>query len=300
MIETFDIVISYVKPNDLNWVKLYKQYKDDGSEPYKEKRFRDTSFLKYVLRSIDKYIEFINNVFLVVQSESQVPEWINRETVKVVLHEEFIPKEFLPTFNCNTIEMFMYRIPNLSEKFVYFNDDMLINKTCKYTTFFNEELCNLHSEKQTENVGKNTCYNCQLNGTRIVNRILNIDECENVWYKFPHTVTPLLKTKCEELFSLIGMEIYDSITRFRECKNFNQHLYAYYIEKNKTCCSNTPISFTYINLNRCTESFLDNVNTLTLCINDNIRGDIKKIKEGYLVATNWLDNKFKDKSKYEL
>jgi hypothetical protein len=194
----------------------------------------------------------------------------------------------------------MYRIPNLYEKFIYFNDDMLLNRLCIRDFFFEDGLCNLHSIKQTENVGKNTWYNCQLNGTRIVNRILNINEDENVWYKFPHTVTPLLKSKCEELFSLIGMEINDSITRFRECKNFNQHLYAYYIEKNKTCCSNIPISFTYINLNRCTESFLDNVNTLTLCINDNIMGNIKKIKEGYLVATNWLNNKFKDKSKYEL
>lgn len=298
--KTFDIVIPYVNPNDLIWVKLYYQYKGEGDEPYKEKRFRDTSFLKYVLRSIDKYMGFINNVFLIVQSESQVPKWVNRETVKVVLHEEFIPKEYLPTFNCNTIEMFMYRIPNLSERFIYFNDDTIINKLCIRDFFFEDGLCNLHSEKQTEEVGKNTWYNCQLNGTRIVNRILNIDEDENVWYKFPHTVTPLLKSKCEELFSLIGKEIYGGITRFRECKNFNQHLYAYYIENNKTCCSNIPVSFTYINLNKCTKSFLDNVNTLTLCINDNIRGDIKKIKEGYLVATNWLNNKFKDKSKYEL
>ena len=193
--EKIDAVIMFVDLNDIEWRNRYEEYIKNHEIPIPEinnveVRSRDYGTLKCLIRSIEKNIPWINNVFLVVQSESQVPEWINRETVKVVLHEEFIPKEFLPTFNCNTIEMFMHKISNISEKFIYFNDDMIINKISAQEDFFKGNLCNLLSEKCIENVGKNTWYNCQLNGTRIVNRILNIDEYENVWHKFPHTITP--------------------------------------------------------------------------------------------------------------
>ena len=130
MNDKIDAVILFVDMNDSEWREKYNKYVEEHEIPNKhinnETRFRDYGSLLGVLRSIDLHMSWINNVFLVVQSESQVPEWVNRETVKVVLHEEFIPKEFLPTFNCNTIETHLHLIPNLSEKFIYFNDDMLL------------------------------------------------------------------------------------------------------------------------------------------------------------------------------
>ena len=42
-----------------------------------------------------------------------------------------IKKAHLPTFQSNAIEVNLHRVPNLTEKFVYFNDDMgLISPTC--------------------------------------------------------------------------------------------------------------------------------------------------------------------------
>ena len=46
------------------------------------------------------------------------------------------PEEYLPTFNSHTIEMNLHRIKGLSEQFVYFNDDMFINKPMKPRDFF--------------------------------------------------------------------------------------------------------------------------------------------------------------------
>lgn len=43
----------------------------------------------------------------------------------MIKHEDFIPSKYLPTFNINTIEMNFFRIPELSENFIYFNDDTL-------------------------------------------------------------------------------------------------------------------------------------------------------------------------------
>lgn len=56
--------------------------------------------------------------------------------MRIVKHEDFIPKEFLPVFNSTAIEVHLHRIPGLSDNFVYFNDDMYLMKHCKPTDFF--------------------------------------------------------------------------------------------------------------------------------------------------------------------
>ena len=60
----------------------------------------------------------------------------------IVKHEDYIPEEFLPTFQSRTIDMNFHRIKDLSEHFVYFNDDMfLINPTTKEDFFVNGLPC---------------------------------------------------------------------------------------------------------------------------------------------------------------
>jgi hypothetical protein len=224
---------------------------------------------------------------------SQVPEWVEKTNVKIITHSQFIPKEFLPTFNCNTIEMFLHKIPYLSEYFVYFNDDTILNRKIERHELFKNGACNLKSEISMENVGENTWYNCLLNDTMVINDLLNIDEDKNTWHKFPHTITPLMKSKCEELFNKIKDLIYSSITRFREHNNFNQHLYAYYIEKTEENVKfDSNVTVDYVNLHKCTNNFLKNTNSMTLCINDCVSIDEGKIMKGRLIATEWLENKF--------
>lgn len=58
----------------------------------------------------------------------------------VVNHKEFIPHNHLPTFNSHPIELHLHRISGLSEKFVYFNDDMFIIKKMHPNNFFRNDL----------------------------------------------------------------------------------------------------------------------------------------------------------------
>ena len=85
---------------------------------------RDLGELRFVLRSISRYAARAN-IVLVVQSEGHVPHWLNRDCVRVVAHDAFIPQHLLPTFNWATIVANIFRIPGLSEKFVYWEDDVI-------------------------------------------------------------------------------------------------------------------------------------------------------------------------------
>lgn len=99
-------------------------------------RYRDWEILKYLFRSIENFAPWVNNVYFVTCGH--LPAWLNTECPKlqIVSHKDFIPEKYLPTFNSHSIEWNFHRIKNLSEHFVYFNDDMFLLHPIKPTDFF--------------------------------------------------------------------------------------------------------------------------------------------------------------------
>lgn len=293
-----DFVIPFVNSNDKYWKELYNIYQDETHEEYKSQRFRDTHFLKYVFRSIGKYAQWVNKVFLIVQSMSQVPDWVNTENVNIVLHKEFIPKEYLPVFNCNTIETHLHLIPGLSDYFIYFNDDTILNQPCYKLDFFNNGKCNVYPLKnKITKQYKATWYNCLINDKTEIDKILNIEGNENYIYKFAHTVTPLYKPLCEECYNKLENEIKNRTTRFRELSNFNQHLFAYYIYATGNS-NKISVPVIYVNMHTYFPQ-LTKMNTKTICINDIVLKDLDMMLENKKKYVNDLEKKFSNKCKYE-
>lgn len=117
------------------------------NQPYSEKprfdssdlRFRnDFDFLKYWFRGVEKFAPWVNRIFFV--TAGHLPDWLNPDhpKLKIIHHSDFIPKEFLPTFNSHTIENNLHRIKELSENFVYFNDDFYLLRKTRPEDFFKE------------------------------------------------------------------------------------------------------------------------------------------------------------------
>lgn len=107
-------------------------------------RYRDSGELRYSLRSIVKNAPWIRRIFLV--TDNQIPAWLNLETEKltVVTHEDIFPnKSHLPVFSSPAIETHLHRIPGLSKKFIYFNDDVFLG-----APVYPEDFVNLRGEQQ--------------------------------------------------------------------------------------------------------------------------------------------------------
>ncbi|UTX31344.1 stealth family protein [Lacticaseibacillus rhamnosus] len=102
-------------------------------------RYRDSGLLKYLFRSIDRFAPWVNKVFLI--TDNQWPDWLDYSNEKLVKvqHEDYIPEQWLPTFSSNPILLNLHRIQGLSDQFILFNDDMLINKPVKPKDFFVSE-----------------------------------------------------------------------------------------------------------------------------------------------------------------
>lgn len=133
-----DFVIIWVDGNDRQWQhdKLKYQGQNDENIDVSNNRYRDWDNLQYLFRSIDKFAPWVRKVHFVTYGH--VPDWLDLNAPKLsfVRHADYIPPKYLPTFSSHPIELNLHRISDLSENFVYFNDDMFITQPISKYTFF--------------------------------------------------------------------------------------------------------------------------------------------------------------------
>lgn len=223
--EKIDLVVPYVDSSDQYWQELFAKYnpiKDKEIEGINARnRFRGQGdFFRLFFRGVATYMPWVNKIHLIVQSESQVPAWINRDTVHIVLHDQFIPQEFLPTFNSTTIEMFLWNIPGLSEKFIYANDDILPTNSILSRDFFESDkvITNVFTVTRLDTI----YYNQVDNSYKEIYRHLQSDVVTT-----GHTMRPYIKSDMIQCFIEHKEDILKSISQFRNSKNFNVYLFSY-------------------------------------------------------------------------
>jgi hypothetical protein len=141
MAEGIDFVVLWVDGADSAWQAQRAQYapgeRDNGSD---SNRFRDMGLLPYWFRGVEVFAPWVRKVFFV--TNGQLPPWLDTTHPKLVTvrHEDYIPAQYLPTFNSNVIELWLHRIPELSERFVLFNDDMFLTAPVTPEDFFRKGL----------------------------------------------------------------------------------------------------------------------------------------------------------------
>ena len=135
-----DFVITWVDGNDKKWQLEKKMYKPELSNDDSNVRYRDFEYLKYWFRAVEKNANWVNKIFFVTYGH--IPEWLDTSNPKlcIIKHSDFMPQKYLPTFSSTAIEMNLHRIKDLSENFVYFNDDMFVLNKTNPTDFFKKNL----------------------------------------------------------------------------------------------------------------------------------------------------------------
>lgn len=134
-----DLVYLWVNGNDQKWLEEKEEWQTRlgiCSQSTNNCRFIDNQELKYSLRSVEMNAPWINKIFIV--TNGQVPEWLDTShpKIKIITHKEIMPADALPTFNSEAIETCIANIPELSEHFLYANDDTFINSPVSPDFFF--------------------------------------------------------------------------------------------------------------------------------------------------------------------
>ena len=250
-----DFVVTWVDMDDPVWKEEFHRYSgkiDNSVNEISEARFRDYGFLKYWFRGVEKFAPWVRKVHFV--TSGQKPEWLdkNHPKLNLVSHSDYIPKKYLPVFNSNLIEIYMHKIPDLSEHFVYFNDDFFITNHLSPTRFFEDGL-----PKDIAVFRKNTGFSqfekMLKNNIRLINKHFDKKEVFKrdawKWYhpsygkrgrlnyllkfyaKFitlrtPHNAQPFLKSTFEDVWNHCGEELTGMSThRFRSNEDYTPELF---------------------------------------------------------------------------
>lgn len=155
--EPVDIVYTWVNGSDPRWFKEMMQYRriaqdgdstshssnDNSSETADAsalKRYRDNDELRFSLRSLQKYAPWVRNIIFL--TNGQIPHWLDTShpRIRIVTHAEvFQNASHLPVFSSPAIEANLHRIPGVSKRFIYFNDDVMLGAPVDVADFHTDQ-----------------------------------------------------------------------------------------------------------------------------------------------------------------
>jgi len=255
MVMDIDFVVTWVDMNDPAWKKSFAEYSgkiDNSRNKFSEARFRDYGLLRYWFRGVEKFAPWVRRVHFVTCG--QKPEWLNVNHPKLHLtdHRDYIPEKYLPVFNSSLIELYLHKIPGISDRFVYFNDDFYITAPLSPDRFFwegmpqdiaafrfnsgiglwsrclknNISLINsFFDKKEVIAANPDGWFNPSYGSKSLLTRLLQ-SYPEFVTLKIPHNAQPYLKQTFEEVWhEFVDVLRLVSANRFRSKEDYTQELF---------------------------------------------------------------------------
>ena len=306
-----DIVYLWVDGNDPQWRAKHNACigkTEEKSAVNCEGRYADNDELKYSLRSIEKYAPWIHRIFIV--TDNQVPEWLDTSSpkVRIVDHKEILPEISLPCFNSRLLEHFLYRIPGLSEHFLYANDDMFINRPVAPEDFFSSDGLPVVRFNRRPFTKLSLWFKEKVQGKQLSNYVQAIrnsaalvERKYGIYYggKTHHNIDAYLKSDYQRVEQMFAKEIEPTLTNHvRSANDIQRSLFAYVAMAEKRghpVYVDRKTSFRFHIQNMKHYKMLEEYNPMLFCMNDSeYATDDDRMK-----VTEYLNRRFPEKSQFE-
>lgn len=330
-----DFVVTWVDDSDEEWLKEKQKYHNTEIKGNGVERYRDWNQFFYWFRAVEKFAPWVRKIHLVTYGH--LPKWLNlkHEKINIVRHGDFIPKEYLPVFSVNPIELNFHRINDLSEYFVYFNDDVFLNKSVEKSDFFKNKFpkyCGIVSP--LKNYGYNGPFaHMMLSNLGLVNDYFDVYACieknPELWFNkqyksyfrfqrlayienylfgmyYPHLGAPLRKSTIKKVWDAFPKELDATCHhRFRSALDVQQHIFHLW---DIMSGEYVPVSMDYYGkhfghlsteTDEVEKAFMDERYRM-ICINDSVditEENFERIKQR---IDGILAKKFPEKSSFEL
>ena len=228
-----DVVITWVDGNDpvLNAKRaLYIQPEQANEKKIAAPtRYANNGEIYWCVRSVNKFMPWVRRIFLV--TDGQDPHVESRIPLEIVDHSVIFRgyEQYLPTFCSVSIEAMMWRIPGLSEHFIYINDDFMICRPVTPDMFFPQpEHILLHARKASVfwtkvwHAFKFSCgRSCRVNYIQRMMNAATIAGNSRSFIRLAHTPYPLLRSTLEQFYTSHPERLVQNIqNRFRSLQHF--------------------------------------------------------------------------------
>jgi hypothetical protein len=203
---TFDIdmVFSWVEGSDPQFraqrtAEMSQYVAGEGDDA--EARIRQIDELKYALRSVNMFAPWVRRIF--IATDSPAPAWLaEHPKITIVRAEEhFSDPAALPTYSSHAVESQLHNIADLSEHFLYSNDDMFFGRPLKASMFFSPGGITRFIEAKTRiGLGGNDPSRSGFENAARVNRKLILERFGQVITRhLEHTAVPLRKSVLQQM-----------------------------------------------------------------------------------------------------
>lgn len=264
MDDLIDFVVIWVDGSDLDWQKEKNKYIGAPNSKLDNtiNRYREWDNLRYWFRGVEKFAPWVNKVHFVTCG--QMPTWLNLKCPKLnfVKHSDYMPKTFLPTFSSHSIELNLNKIQELSQKFVYFNDDMFLTAPVEKEIFFKGDKpihpSFLHAIVPAAGNSNEVMSHIYINMVSMINKHFNSVECiannKKEWlnpikngikptimtlfnskhnafvgFSCEHLPVPMLKSTMEVVWEKEYDTLYaTSMRKFRDSRDISQYIFRYW------------------------------------------------------------------------
>jgi hypothetical protein len=219
-----------------------------------ESRYTSHDELKYSLRSLQMYADFVRHIYIV--TDGQKPDWLDDEAegITVVDHRDIFPEDVLPVFNSHAIETRLHHIPGLSDHYLYFNDDVFVGRRVTPEHFFHGSgVMRIPVSPLKIGVGQPHAEETATNSaSKNVRRLLLEKYGRITTNNFMHTPLPQQRATLQELEEMFPEDISRTMaTRFRSPQDVAMTaplLYQYALITGRGVPA--KFNFRYVNISR--------------------------------------------------
>lgn len=154
-----DAVVAWVDGNDpVHRAKRMKYASPDqigNDEVGGDIRFTSIGEIRYCVASLLRFAPFLRKIFIVTDAQNpDLDDFLDRNfpgrttAVEIVDHKVLFRghEELLPVFNSLSIETVLWRIPGLSEHFIYLNDDFMVVSPTAPSDYFDGDRAVCYAE----------------------------------------------------------------------------------------------------------------------------------------------------------
>ena len=270
-----DVVFTWVDGNDpvhRAKMKPYLSWQDKYNDIAGKTRYTSMGEIYYSVASVIRFAHFVRKIFIITpnQTPKDLDKFIennfpdNKIPIEIINQDVLFRgyEQLLPVFNSISVETFMWRIPDLSENFVYMCDDFLIVRPISEQDWFTGEKIvavgywrNIWFDKMKghlkprKNGHKKFRYKDSLINAA---KLLNI---KRQYFFGEHTPMPMKKSDFEKYFTENPRAFLDNANnRFRHPTQFNIQSFTalFNHSKQKLVCKNSDcfLFLNYVNHGR--------------------------------------------------
>ena len=232
--EKIDAVITWVDGSEPNYkLKLEENLKN---KKIINRQYTQANEIDFCVASIIKFAPFVRKIFIVTDKQkprfSGIRHMVSLEKIEIIDHEEIFRDNLdcMPSFNIRSIDALLFKIKNLSDKFIYFNDDMfLIKETTKEDWFkdnkavltgswaktYNKQLIKTISHKIKNLLNIRPSFNAAQS------KAANIVGFHNRYFKSFHCGRPQIKSVIKDFYDKNPQRLINQIRyKFRDGRQY--------------------------------------------------------------------------------